>query len=82
MFPDLKTIVKDNFVRFLYFRENVFYYIADVYNEEGARYDCYQFPVPLEDVTGVTLKNDDKAIFFMRWIRKALDEKTFIKYDS
>lgn len=38
----------------------------------------YSFPVPIQDVDGATLIARDKAITFMRWIRKALEDKTFI----
>jgi hypothetical protein len=36
------------------------------------------FPVPLSDVGDATLDAQDKAIIFMRYIRKAIDEGTFV----
>lgn len=37
------------------------------------------FPVPLDDVGGATLNCEEKAITFMRWIRKALEARQFVK---
>lgn len=42
-------------------------------------YNSYIFPVPIEDIGSATLLAEDKAITFMRWIRKAIEDKTFIK---
>jgi hypothetical protein len=39
----------------------------------------YVFPVPLSDVGDATLLATDKAMLFMRYIRKALEEGTFVK---
>jgi hypothetical protein len=37
----------------------------------------YSFPIPIEDAKGTTLFADFKAITLMRWIRKAIEDKTF-----
>lgn len=51
-------------VRFTYLRANTAYYITE----------CgFEFPVPLEDIGEATLLWEDKAIFFMRYIRKHLE---------
>ena len=39
----------------------------------------YIFPVPLTDIGDATLLATDKAMVFMRYIRKAIEEKTFVK---
>ena len=60
-------LVKDNKkVRFMHYRDDEFWYKTD---------DGFCFPVPLHDITGnkVTLLAEDKALFFMRWIRKHLE---------
>lgn len=36
------------------------------------------FTVPVEDIGQATLMRQDKAITFMRWIRKAIEGGTFI----
>lgn len=72
---DIKEIVKDNDVRFARYRQGVAYYTVRV-PSEGVD---YTFPVPLSDVGDATLLATDKALVFMRYIRKALEEGTFVK---
>ena len=72
MSPDLKAIVGgNNQARFSHYRDGNFFYVVTV---EGR---VYSFPIPLEDARGATLFRDFKAITLMRWIRKALENKTF-----
>jgi hypothetical protein len=66
-------IVKDKSVTLSYFNSKTAYYNA-TYNK-----DEYEFPVDLEDVGSATLLPVDKAMLFMRYIRKAIDNGTFIK---
>lgn len=70
---NIKDIVKGNVVNFLKYRHQMMYYKV---NYDGTE---YMFPVPLEDVGDATLHSDEKAITYMRYIRKALDEGTFVK---
>jgi hypothetical protein len=72
---DIKEIVKDNEVRFSRYRQGIAYYSVRV-PSEGVD---YTFPVPLSDVGDATLFAKDKALIFMRYIRKAIEEKTFIR---
>ncbi len=62
---NVKDIVKmGKLVNFQYYRENTFFY----------KTECgLIFPVPLEDIGNATLLNADKAILFMRYIRKHLE---------
>ena len=41
--------------------------------------DIYQFTVPVDDIGNATLLAQDKAITYMRWIRKAISDNTLIK---
>jgi hypothetical protein len=69
---DLKTIVSnDNKARFSHFRDGNFFYVVEV---QGQR---YSFPIPIEDAKGTTLFAEFKAITLMRWIRKAIEARTF-----
>jgi hypothetical protein len=61
---NIAEMVKNKRARFVYFREGYFIYETD---------DGFQFPVPLGDVGKATLPAEDKALFFMRWIRKHLE---------
>ena len=45
---------------------------------EGA----YVFPVPLEDIGDATLELEDKAIMFMRYIKRAIGEGSFVPLAS
>ncbi len=70
---DIKTLVKDNVVRFDFYRAGVMYYTVEA---EGKK---YRFPVRLNDIGDATLLSSDKAILFMRFIRKAIENKELEK---
>lgn len=70
---DIKDIIRDNTVRFDFLRAGVAYYRV-VVNDEA-----YRFPVRLSDIGDATLLSEDKAILFMRYIRKALTDNEFHK---
>jgi hypothetical protein len=72
---EIKEIVKDNEVRFARYRRGCAYYTVRV-PSEGVD---YMFPVSLSDIGDATLHASDKALLFMRYIRKALEEGTFVK---
>lgn len=51
-------------VKFIHFRRNELWYTTD----------CgFEFPVPIDDVGDATFLADDKAMLFMRYIRKHLE---------
>ena len=71
MAHDLKTIVRDGSkAKFSYFRDGNFFYVVKVQGQE------YSFPIPVEDAKGTTLFAEFKAITLMRWIRKAIEDRT------
>jgi hypothetical protein len=72
---DIKEIVKDNEVRFARYRQGYAYYSVRVPSEDTS----YTFPVPLSDIGDATLLATDKAMVFMRYIRQALQDGTFVK---
>ena len=84
LLPSKATIVK-NKVSFHDYRDGVMQYKVTV---DG---DDFLFPVPLteidkdtnklilsKDTVGVSFVREEKGIFFMRWIRKAIDSGEFI----
>jgi hypothetical protein len=75
----IKELVKDNMVEFDSYRQGHFYYNLYVKMDTPENGVIFQFPVPLEDIGTATLLKEDKAITFMRWIRKAQDDKTLIE---
>lgn len=60
---NITQIVKNKNVHFVHFREGHFLYETD---------DGFQFPIPLVDVGKATLPAEEKAIYFMRWIRRQM----------
>lgn len=81
----IKDLVKDNMVTFDSYRQGLFYYnIIHVPLLKGdtpsyPTADVYQFTVPIDDIGTATLLGEDKAITFMRWIRKAMQDGTITK---
>lgn len=73
----LRSLVKDNQVRFKRYRASYFFYEI---SEPGTG-NKFEFPVPLEDIGDATLPDTDKAIMFMRYIRKAIEDNTFVNID-
>jgi hypothetical protein len=60
---NIKMMVKDKVVRFKFYREGELFYETE----------CgFAFPVPLSDVGNATFLAEDKALLFMRYIRKHL----------
>jgi hypothetical protein len=70
---DVKGIVKNNAAVFSFLRAGYAYYVVTV---DGVH---YEFLVSLEDIGGASLFARMKAITLMRYIRKALEDGTFVK---
>lgn len=62
---NIKDMVGNNKkVKFIYYREGEFIYSTE----------CgFEFPVPLADVGKATLLAEDKALLFLRYIRKHVE---------
>ena len=61
----VKDMVKDNKqVTFIHYKEGELWYRTD---------DGFEFPVPVADVGAATMLAKDKALLFMRYIRKHVD---------
>lgn len=63
---NLKELVKDTKVKFVYYKERNLYY--EVVGKK------FMFPVPIEDTGDASFLNEDKGMFFMRYIKKYLKE--------
>jgi hypothetical protein len=61
---NIKDMVKNKKVLFSFYRDNQLFYRIE---------DGFEFPVPINDVGNATFLAEDKAILFMRWIRKHID---------
>lgn len=75
----LVDLIKNNVVEFDSYRQGFFYYNIKENAGWGEPQKVYQFPVPLHDIGNATLLKKDKAITYMRWIRKAQEDGTFTK---
>ena len=60
----ITEIVRNKKARFVHFRDEHFIYETE---------DGFQFPISLADIGKATLLAEDKALFFMHWIRKHLE---------
>ena len=62
---NLKEMVANNkTVTFTYYRDKNLWY----------KTECgFEFPVPIEDIGNATFMSSDKAMLFMRYIRKHID---------
>ncbi len=70
---NIVNIVRDNTVRFVRYRQGIAWYGVNVPSE-----GYFMFPVPLEDIGDATLELEDKAILFMRYIKRAMGEGSFV----
>lgn len=65
MTMSIKEMVKgDKKVKFVRYQKKELWYVT----ENG-----FEFPVPIEDCGDGDFKNEDKAMFFMRYIRQHLE---------
>ena len=69
--PTLKTYVANgNQVQFTMYRKDTLYYKVV---SEDKEVDGFEFPVPISDIGDATFFGNDKAMLFMRYIRKHLE---------
>lgn len=63
----IKDLVSDGkLANFYYYKDNNLWYSISMKEEE------FTFPVPIDDIGNATFWHEDKAILFMRYIRKHL----------
>ena len=73
---DISKMVKDDKMTFFdrYQDRKLVYKILNPMDESWYYYD-----IPLEDTKGGTFRRDEKAIYHVRWIRKAITSNSFRK---
>lgn len=69
----IKDLVKDNRVQFEYYRDNKLWYNVMKRTGDNKSTEIFIFPVPINDIGNATFNREDKAILFMRYIRKYLE---------
>ena len=84
---NIKDLIKDNTVKFLFYQKKELWY--EVYSKVKVYFDTetsndfrtsyeptgFRFSVPIEDCGDGRFLVEDKALIFMRYIRKALEEQ-------
>lgn len=68
----LINLIKDNKVHFDFYQDKTLYYYL-LY--QGYK---YIFPITVEEAKGGCFTAEDKAILFMRWIRKSIEADEMI----
>lgn len=63
----ITQIVKNATAEFMFYRQGHLYYKTST---------GFEFTVPVDDTNDATFAKVDKAIFFMRWIRKQVETTT------
>lgn len=71
-YPNIKDLIKDKVVEFDHFSVDKLYYKISDFDS----FKEYIFPVPISDTGNGNFLNNDKAIIFMRYIRKAIENET------
>lgn len=75
----LVDLIRDNVVSFDSYRQGILYYNIKEYKGWDVPGVIWQFPVPIDDTGNATFLNEDKAINYMRWIRKGQEDGTLVK---
>ena len=73
----ITQLIKENTVHFKEYREGELYYNINYFDVPNSTIFTYVFKVPTEDAGKAIFKNVDKAIYFMRYIRKGIEDGTF-----
>ena len=63
---NIKEMVKNKNVNFVFFKNDELWYTTE---------DGFLFPVPIFDTQGATFEAKDKAMLFMRYIRKEIQKQ-------
>ena len=72
---DMSNLIYTVKAKFLRYQQGVAYYAVPVPYSKL----LYSFPVPLNDIEDTVLNAEDKTIFFMEYIHKAIQEGTLNK---
>ena len=71
-------VSKTNTCRFAFYRQKMLYYSVSSVEDDKS----YVFPIPVEDLGEASINSTEKSILLMRYIRKAIEDKTLVKYNS
>lgn len=72
----IKDIVKNRDAIFVYYRQYHLYYKVTIEEDDVS----YIFPIPIADLMEASVNSTERAITLMRYIRKAIDDGSFVRY--
>lgn len=73
---DIKLLVQEGRVaEFVCYSNSCFYYSIEGYDRQGNKF-LYEFPIPIDELQGVSIYKEEKPANLMRWIRKSINDKT------
>lgn len=70
---NIKDLIKNNVVKFDFYRNGYAFYTLKYNN------NIYSFPVELNDLGNASIYAEMKAITMMRYIRKAIENDTLVR---
>jgi hypothetical protein len=73
---DLKYLVTNSRAFFESYRQGFFIYQLVTLDKDFKK---YTFPIPIDDIGTGTMEREMKPLHLMRWIRKAIDDKTLME---
>lgn len=77
----IKRIVGN--AQFSFYRQSILYYRVLLRVDDNFESDApiltFSFPIPASDLDGATVNKSEKPITLMRYIRKALEDGTFVR---
>ena len=66
-------VMNNNKVHFVWYQKGMLWYRVSFPDPNSQETMLYEFPVPIEDAGDAAFHAEDKALLFMRYIRKHLE---------
>lgn len=70
--PTVKQIVRNNQAKFVKYQDGNLWYQV-ICTDDDNKVHLFDFPIPVNDAGDGAFLSSDKAITYMRWIRKHVD---------
>ena len=75
--PNLQDLVKGNTVHLDSYSNGTFYFHLKVASDD--KEELYQFSVPMKELGNSSIKTNDRAIYYKRWINRAIEDGTLTR---
>lgn len=70
--PKIKQLIREQ-ARFTHYEEGNLWYQVIWTDDDGAWGGLFDFPIPVEDAATGRFLSSDRAMIFMRWMRKHIE---------